>query len=327
MIKVSPLMAAGVATLFLSSFAAAQSSQSLPAGLEITGGGSGSSFPFNSTSSHSWQWHYDSSQFNATGPIQITNVSVRTLASAGATNNFDFPSLEMWMASSPTDYSVAGNGIQAGHDPVFANNMNADMTLVRAAGPFTGNAVPAFTWMSLDLTTPFVYDPSLGDDFVIELRTCSPVTSWGQSIDGGFGSGAGSVMGNRYGDTSNCAATSSGFQNNEYVPVVLIEYGPVGPGLSLSCAAGVATADMSGFTASAPIALVYGSPAVYVHGGAQCNGVVLDLNPTGSPLIVFSDANGDAQLVQGVPAAACGGGLLVQAVDVPSCVASNSAAL
>ncbi len=326
MIKVSPLMAAGVASLIFSSFASAQSTQSLPMGLELTGGGALSSYPFNSTSSHSWQWHYDSSNFAATGPVQITNISVRTAASGGPTNNFDFPSLEIWMASSPTDYSVAGNGIQAGHDATFANNMNADMTLVRTAGPFTGNAVPAFTWMSLDLTTPFVYDPSLGDDIVIELRTCNPVTSWGQFIDGASG-GAGVNLGNRYGSTSDCMATMSTFQNNEYVPIVLIEYGPVGPGLSLSCGAGLATADMTGFTASAPIALVYGPASAYVHGGAQCNGVVLDLTPTGNPLIVIADANGAAQLVQGVPAAACGGGLLVQAVDVPTCTASNSAAL
>ena len=109
--------------------------------------------------------------------------------------------------------------------------------------------------------------------------------------------------------------------------ILFTSTGPAGPGLALACAAGVATADLSGFSANGPIAVVYGSPSAYVHGGVQCNGVTLDLTPTTAPIIVLADANGDAQIIQGVPTSACGSGLLVQAVDGATCVASNSAAL
>ena len=118
------------------------------------------------------------------------------------------------------------------------------------------------------------------------------------------------------------------FQTRDYNGELHTELtGPAGPALALSCAAGSATADLSGFSASGPIAVVYGPASAYVHAGAQCNGVALDLTPMTGPIIVFADANGDAQIIQGVPATACGSGLLVQAVDAGTCVASNSAAL
>ena len=121
--------------------------------------------------------------------------------------------------------------------------------------------------------------------------------------------------------------TGSTFFPREWNGTLYTAAGSAGPNLSLTCAAGVVTADMAGFTAGSAIAIVYGPPAAYVHGGNQCNGIALDLTPTGAPLIVGADAAGAAQYVRNVPAAACGGGLLVQAVDAATCTASNSAGL
>ena len=102
---------------------------------------------------------------------------------------------------------------------------------------------------------------------------------------------------------------------------------PQGPSLTLVCAAGSVTADMNGFTPSAPIAVVYGPAAPFVAPGPACAGLALDLNPMAGPIIVIADGNGDAQIVQGVNPAVCGSGILVQAVDVPLCLASNSSVL
>ena len=59
--------------------AAAQATQTLPRGFDSGTGGSGSAYPFNSAATHLWQWHYDSAQFPATGPMLSTEIYVRTL--------------------------------------------------------------------------------------------------------------------------------------------------------------------------------------------------------------------------------------------------------
>jgi len=196
--------------------------QTLPAGFLTTFGGAASSFPFNNANDHKWQWHYDSSNFTATYPIIINQVYVRALN--GATiPAWDFTSVQVSMASSPTDYTVAGNGVQAGHSTTFAANLNPDLTVVRPAAQWAGTGVGG--WESLGMTVPFLYDPSLGDDFVVQIEKCGTVTTWGMSIDGKSGT-AGLNGGNRYGDTVSCASATSTFANNEYVPLVRIDYTP-----------------------------------------------------------------------------------------------------
>ena len=53
---------------------------------------------------------------------------------------------------------------------------------------------------------------------------------------------------------------------------------------------------------------------------------LLDLTPAGAPMIIIADGAGAASLTVN-NASACGSGLLVQAVDAATCVASNSSAL
>ncbi len=209
--------------LLLAVPAVGQFQQTVPAGHLTPVGGAGSSFPFNNLNDHTWQWHYDSAQFTATFPIVITEVSVSGLNGAPLPN-FDFPSLEVVMASSPTDYTLLGNGVQGGHDPTFANNLNSDMTIVRPAAPWVGGAA-TWQWHAFGLTTPFVYDPTQGNDLVVQLRKCGTNVTFGTSIHGQ--SGAAGINGaNRYGDQANCAATGSVFNNNEYCPVIMIDYTP-----------------------------------------------------------------------------------------------------
>ncbi|MDA0667884.1 MAG: hypothetical protein O3A95_10545 [Planctomycetota bacterium] len=211
--------------MLLSSSLLAQGSQSLPSGFDTLEGNSSSSFPFNTTSDHKWQWHYDSGQFEMANPILITEVYVRTKSSSSAVT-FDFPSVELLMASSPTDYIVGS------HDLIFDNNLNSDAVVVRAAAPFTGTAVPAFTWMAFGLDEPFLYDPTLGDDFIFQIRKCGTISTWGASIDGVSGS-PGVVGGNRYGHTTDCSAPSQSTSNNEFVPVIKFDWVPTAPSMTV----------------------------------------------------------------------------------------------
>jgi hypothetical protein len=217
----APVLLAALLAFHLPASAQPSLSQTLPRGFDAGTGGSGSAFPFNNTNDHIWQWHYDSGQFNAMGPIRILEISVRPLSPAQAAA-FSFPSVEVVVASSPTDYSVAGNGTQPGHASAFAANLNPDQLVVRPASPWS-IATPTSNWIPFGLTNSFLYDPTQGLDFVVQIRKCGTNVTWGASIFGATGS-AGQVGGNRYGDQTNCMATNFSFNNNEYVPIVKIDY-------------------------------------------------------------------------------------------------------
>ena len=196
-----------------------QSTQSLPSAWLNTPG-SGTGFVANATADSVWQWHYDSAQFLASGPITITEIYVRSTSGASVAA-FDFPSFEVTCASALTDYTTGS------HSTTFAANLAADATVVRT-GPWVGGPVPASggptsTFIPLGLTTPFVYDPTTGNDFIIQIVKCGTNAIWGANMDGASG-GAGTNGGNRYGFNGSCTATTSTFSNNEFVPIVRIDY-------------------------------------------------------------------------------------------------------
>jgi hypothetical protein len=134
---------------------------------------------------------------------------------------FSFPSLTVTCASALTDYQTSS------HSTTFAANLSADAAVVRS-GPWVGGPVPpsggaTSTWIPLGVTSPFLYDPTLGNDFIIQLVKCGTIATWGTSLDGSSG-GAGLNGGNRYGFNGSCTALTSTFSNNEYVPIVRIDY-------------------------------------------------------------------------------------------------------
>jgi hypothetical protein len=222
-----------VATLSID--ALAQSSQTLPAGFDNVQGASGTAFPFNQTASHKWQWHYDNSNFTQSGPIRITQIYLRALTTAQTIAAFDFPSVTVTCSAATTDYRVGA------HDTVFANNLGANTQVVRS-GPWTGGPVPpsggaTATWIPIGVTAPFLYDPTSGDDFIVQIEKCGTNATFGGSIDGRAG-GVGVVLGNRYGHLSDCVAPTQNSNNNEYVPILRIDYTDATSGPTVYCTSG-----------------------------------------------------------------------------------------
>lgn len=210
-----------LAGLVVGSVFSAQSTQTLPRGYDSGAGGVGTSLPFNTFAPQKWQWHYDSAQFNALGSILIVDIAIRSQNGASVAA-FSFPSVEVVMGSSTTDYSVAGTGTTPGHSSTFSANLTSDQTTVRPAMPWT-SGVPAATWISLGLTAPFSYDPSMGNDLVVQIANCGSAVPWGASIFGATGA-AGLLGGNSYGGPAACDSLVSSFFNNEYVPIIRITY-------------------------------------------------------------------------------------------------------
>lgn len=203
--------------------------QSLPNAWLNTDANGSSAWPVNQATDHKWQWHYDSGQFLTQGPITITEIYVRAVNATATVAAFGFPSFVVTLSSSLTDYSVAGSGGLPGHSSTFAGNVGPDATVVKT-GPWSGGPVPpsggpAATWIPFGLTGSFTYDASLGRDFLLQIEKCGGGVIWGASIDGPSG-GAGTIFGNRYGVNSSCVAAVSTLQNNEFVPVVRIDYVP-----------------------------------------------------------------------------------------------------
>lgn len=203
----------------------AQLSQTLPNGFLNVDGPSSTPYVINSTGDMKWHWVYDSAQFAANYQIIITEISVRAAAPANAVNAFSFANVGVTLASSNNNYGTAT------YNTNYAANMGTDATLVRT-GPWTSPGVPGAaglataTWIPLGLTTPFTFDPTLGKDLIVQITKCgTPTTIWGPQMDGAS-AGTGLNGGNRYGTLNNCTSSTWTFSNNEFVPIIKIDYLP-----------------------------------------------------------------------------------------------------
>lgn len=262
--------------IFLSAgFAAAQISQTLPNGFMNVDGPSSTPYLVNNTQDQKWHWVYDSAQFTANYPIIISEIFVRAAAPANAVNAFSTPNLTVTLASANSNYAVGA------YNATYATNLGTDASVVRA-GPWSSVAVPAAvgsptaTWIPLGLTTPFQFDPSLGRDLVVQLTKCgTPTVIWGPQMDGISGA-AGTVGGNRYGTLNNCTSATWSFSNNEFVPIIRVDFVPANstpmyqvnlPTCSFDINGGVGTSYQAasvarciGATSTATIAVTLGVP-------------------------------------------------------------------
>jgi hypothetical protein len=236
--KISQLSRALGALCFFASIASAQLTQTLPAGFDTVAGGSGgTAYPQNTVSNQKWQWHYANSNFAQSGPITITEIAVRAENGNLSVAAFDFPSFTVSCSEATTQYTVAA------HDAVFANNLGANTVVVRTGswtgGPVAATGGAAAAWIPFGLTTPFVFDPTSGHDFIVQIEKCATTTVWSAIMDGKSGL-SGANGGNRYGNITDCTASSSSFNNDEFVPIVQITY-TLGGSVATYCTAGTTT--------------------------------------------------------------------------------------
>ena len=89
---------------------------------------------------------------------------------------------------------------------------------------------------------------------------------------------------------------------------------------------GPVTLSVVGATPGGRVALLYGQAGSTTSNGPNCPGTTVDIaSPPAVGAILTADGGGSAALSFSAPSGACG--LTVQAVDLPSCVASNSLVL
>lgn len=195
--------------------------QTVPVG-EMGANSNSSTFQIvNTTNEQVWQWHYDSSNFTHLRPITITEISVRADSPNVDVNAFEYGNFEVTLIEASTDYKV-GNHANIFDDNVYKSQVVRSGVWKAPATPATNGSTS--TWISLQLTDTFRYDPNEGRDFIIQVRICNPITTWGTNLDSVFFSGAGTVGGNRYGHTTDCQSIVSTSSSNEFVPTAKISY-------------------------------------------------------------------------------------------------------
>lgn len=211
--------------------------QTLPAGFELREGNASTSFPLNTSGVHRWHWVYDSGQFAASGPIAITRIDFRPDGGSVAWNQVQYQNFEVSLGAANADYRV-GN-YSSTFDANWASGTGSPHVFyggVLLVPPSSGSSAPNSWSVALD-GDPFLYDPSLGQDFIIDVRT--PGAGGGNpllhSLDCASAS-PGMNGGNRYGNTASATATLATFASNELVPIVRIHYLPA-TGLFASFAA------------------------------------------------------------------------------------------
>jgi len=164
------LLAVTVALAMLATTAeVARADTVVPNSLETIEGNSGNGLPFSITNfglaSERYQQVYDKSQF--VGPQLITDIHFRPDAASSAFSS-TLPDIQIDLSTT----SAAPDGLST----TFSSNVGPDNTMVFARGPltlssaFTGPAGgPKDFDIMIVLTTPFPYDPLLGN-LLLDVR-------------------------------------------------------------------------------------------------------------------------------------------------------------
>ncbi|MCA8963357.1 MAG: hypothetical protein H6838_20240 [Planctomycetes bacterium] len=159
-----------LATATLAACVCAQSTLVTPVGYDVIEGNSNNAFPWNrGASSMHYQQIIDSTNFaGVTGPILIQGMRFRADATTASWAGGSWPNVQIDCATSTVDY--------LSRSLTFAANMAGDQTTVYAGAvtvqPGTGNGagVPGPWHIQITFTTPFLYDPSSGNDFVFDVQ-------------------------------------------------------------------------------------------------------------------------------------------------------------
>lgn len=116
---------------------------------------------------------YDTTNFTGqgiTGPIVITTLEWRP-SGGTVTSLISFPAVDIWLDYSANDYLTPST--------TFASNRSATPMLVYSGPltsvPSTGTTPNSWTLKAV-LTIPFVYDPTLGKDLLLEFAINAPPT-------------------------------------------------------------------------------------------------------------------------------------------------------
>ncbi|HEX5053949.1 MAG TPA: hypothetical protein VFZ65_19380 [Planctomycetota bacterium] len=184
------------------------------------------------------QCFYDSTNFTLQGiglPVTITNVEYR-LAGGIAAAIVNYPSVEIYLQYSAVNFQTPSTTFSANRTVAFPTTPNFAGAVNTVA---VSGSTPNDYFISIPLTTPFVYDPSTGQDLLMEIVILSnPAPLTGNTISAGFSNPAHLCNSIRsVGSTTALTGSASAF-----APVARFTYTPVpGAGFNTSIGQGCYT--------------------------------------------------------------------------------------
>ncbi|MCB9884917.1 MAG: PKD domain-containing protein [Planctomycetes bacterium] len=217
-----------MAATALAAVASAQFQLVAPDGYANAEGNASNTYPWQrNASSIRIQFIYDSSHFtnqSVVGPIIISNLRYRANATTSTWAGGSWPNVQIDMATATSDYLTPST--------TFATNMGLDLTTVHSGAvtvqPGTGNGtgVPGPWYIDIPLSSTFLYDPTSGNDLVVDIQLDG--TGWtGTSISADHVSSTGTPppMMSRVYSTSGPTATT-GTVGTNYGAVCEFTYVP-----------------------------------------------------------------------------------------------------
>jgi PKD repeat protein len=202
------------AATVLAATASAQFTLVTPSGYAAAEGAAGNTFPWSrGTASTRIQFVVDSSHFTSQGanfPILISQLRYRADAATVTTTwaGGSWPQVRIDMATSAVDYLAVTS--------TFANNLGTNLATVHngpvtvAGGTGNGTGIPGPWYITIPLSTPFLYDPTAGGDLVVDIHQDG--TGWtgtSRAADHvSIATGPAPVLGSRIYNTSATALTA-----------------------------------------------------------------------------------------------------------------------
>jgi len=168
----------------------------VPNSLASVEGNANSGFPFNldsfSLTSQRYQEVFAASEFAAlTGLADITQIAFRPDASFGAAFSSTLPDIQIDLSTT----SMVPDGLSS----TFADNIGPDDTVVYARGPLALSSAatgppgaPDNFDILINLTTPFLYDPTAGN-LLLDVRNFGAGSTTQMNAEDTFGDGISSV--------------------------------------------------------------------------------------------------------------------------------------
>ncbi|MCA8975303.1 MAG: PKD domain-containing protein [Planctomycetes bacterium] len=168
--------------LGLASASIAQSTVVIPNGMANAAGSTANTFPWYRTTS--WPGLrilacYDSSHFTAQTinyPILITGVKWRANDSTASWTGGTHSQATVAMSTAAVDYLALTTNWAANHGPDYTVMHSGPVTMT--AGTGNGTGVPGPWFVDVPFATPFLYDPSSGNDLIIDTDNDFLNTTW-----------------------------------------------------------------------------------------------------------------------------------------------------
>lgn len=164
---------------------------------------------------------YDQSHFlnqGATGPIIIRGLRYRAADGVSYPGGATWPNVSVVLASSAFDHAAVTNNFAANRGPDQTLVFNGPVTVQAAEGDAPNDYV-----VSIPLQTPFVYDPALGQDLLIEIDGGVPAPATVPNFV--VANGRSIYRSRRIATNSQTAATGT---LTDFAPVCLLDFD--GPG-------------------------------------------------------------------------------------------------